>query len=180
MSIDQRWRIWRDAFGGVAVRFRRFGRSSRSGQASLRFASSYRQLLSSPLPQTAKATPHFGNDHVLPSLCCGSARVYGLTYHEPLTFTLLREGYTRLPCAYLSHPSGAQVARGAVSFPIPIQNTHSNSITMASIYRPTLAKASRLLHVTRAAPTISSFQTRGYASPAEGRTAIVTGSARGM
>jgi hypothetical protein len=97
-------------------------------QGKLRFASSYRQLLSSPLPQTAKATPHFGNHHVLPSLRCGSARLYGQTYHEPLTFTLLREGYKRLPCPYISHPSGAQVARGAGSFPIPIrsiQNTHS-------------------------------------------------------
>jgi acetoin reductase-like protein len=49
---------------------------------------------------------------------------------------------------------------------------------MASVLRSLTTKGSRLL--PRTAPIVSSFQTRNYAAPAEGRTAIVTGSARGI
>ena len=100
---------WRDAFGGAAGEFRRFGRSSGQVRASFELPTAQAPLLSSPLPQTAEATPHFARQ-TRGNVCIMSWRravplgSTDKTYHEPLTYAMPREGYTRLPRAYISHP----------------------------------------------------------------------------
>ena len=81
-------------------------------RASFELPTAQAPLLSSPLPQTAEATPHFARQ-TRGNVCIMSWRravplgSTDKTYHEPLTYAMPREGYTRLPRAYISRWSSS-------------------------------------------------------------------------
>ena len=97
--MGQRWRIGETRLEGLRESSVVLG--DHQVRASFELPTAQGPLLSSPLPQTAEATPHFLRLPWRRAVPLGST---DKTYHEPLTYAMPREGYTRLPRAYISHP----------------------------------------------------------------------------